>query len=321
MIRRWFRRLRFLPHLVAKSVVLIAVMYVAFAVLNVLDVMVDGVSWADYRRTLMSNEVLVGLLIALGVISFLLFFVHLDRLLGPGVLVGYLAGRYHHPRQEERIFMFLDLKGSTTLAERMEDTAYFAFLQRYFAEMSEPILETDAEIYQYVGDEVVLTWPLDRGLQEFACVRAFFLIERHLADRREEFLEAFGVAPEFKAGLHAGSVVAAQDRRAEKRNRVQRRRPEHDRPHSGAVQLPRTPLSGIGTAGAQARPGVGVLAGVARPPLPCAGRTRPWSSSRSTGPAGPQPKPDRWAARQKRRRLRTLRTSAAADRRCSLRPT
>ena len=166
LLRRWFRRLRFLPHLLAKSVVLMAVMYLAFAVLNLLDVIVDGASWADYVRVLASREVLASLMIALGVISLLLFFVQIDRLLGPGVLFRYLTGRYHHPRKEERVFMFLDLKGSTTLAEKMEDTTYFAFLQRYFAEMSEPILETDAEIYQYVGDEVVLTWPFRRGVEE-----------------------------------------------------------------------------------------------------------------------------------------------------------
>ena len=210
LVRDWFGRMRFIPHLIAKSSVLLLVMYATFAILNVLDVAFADTSWRDYFRSLLSFEVLFGLLVALGVIAFLLFFVHLDRLLGPGVLAGYLMGRYHRPRQEDRIFMFLDLKGSTALAEAMEDQKYFGFLQRYFAVMSEPILETDAEIYQYVGDEIVLTWPLQRGLEDAACVRVFFLIERSIADLEDLFRSDFGVVPEFKAGVHAGSVVAAQ---------------------------------------------------------------------------------------------------------------
>jgi len=136
--------------------------------------------------------------------------VQLDRLLGPGVLLGYVTGRYHHPRREDRVFMFLDLKGSTSIADHMEADKYFGFLHQYFTEMSEPILETDAEIYQYVGDEIVLTWRMKAGLEEGACVRAFFLIEDQIRANRELFLSRYGVVPEFKAGVHAGEVITAQ---------------------------------------------------------------------------------------------------------------
>jgi adenylate cyclase len=114
---------------------------------------------------------------AFALIAFLLFFVHLDRLLDPGVLLGYMTGRYHHPHRERRIFMFLDLKGSTSLADVMDPDRYFAFLHEYFTEMSEPIPETSAEIYQYVGDEIVLSWKMKAGIEEAGCIRVFFLIE------------------------------------------------------------------------------------------------------------------------------------------------
>ena len=76
--------------------------------------------------------------------------------------------------------------------------------------MSEPILETDAEIYQYVGDEVILTWKMKSGLEEANCVRAFFLIEEHLRAHSDRFFSRYGVVPEFKAGVHAGEVLTAQ---------------------------------------------------------------------------------------------------------------
>jgi len=179
-------------------------------VLNLLDVAIDGISWRQYAAVLVERKMALGMMAGLGVIAFLLFFVQLDRLLGPGVLLGYVTGRYHHPRREQRIFMFLDLKGSTQLADEMEGGRYFSFLHRYFTEMSEPILQTDAEIYQYVGDEVVLTWKMKSGLEEASCIRAFFLIEDQMRAHRERFLSEYGVAPEFKAGVHAGEVITAQ---------------------------------------------------------------------------------------------------------------
>lgn len=209
-LRTWFKGLGFVPHLTIKSVAILGVMYVAFAVLNVLDVVIGGISWGAYLQSLVEPALLVGLVEALGVIAFLLFFVHLDRLLGPGVLLGYVTGRYHHPRKEQRIFMFLDLKGSTGLADGMDAGRYFEFMHRYFAEMSEPILETDAEIYQYVGDEVVLTWKMKRGIEEANCVRVFFLIQEQILAHRDRFLTEYGVVPDFKAGLHAGEVIVAQ---------------------------------------------------------------------------------------------------------------
>ncbi|MGI9627833.1 MAG: adenylate/guanylate cyclase domain-containing protein [Longimicrobiales bacterium] len=203
-------RMSFLPHLALKSVLFMTLAYGVFAVLNLLDVLIDGISWTAYAEALTSRSTMVGLLEGLAIITVLLFAMQLDRLVGPGVLLKMVTGRYHRPRREERIFMFLDLKGSTGIAEHMEVERYLAFLRRYFAEMSEPILETNAEIYQYVGDEVVLTWEMRRGLEEANCVRAFFLIDAQLERSRESFMEAFGVAPEFKAGLHAGEVVTAQ---------------------------------------------------------------------------------------------------------------
>ena len=106
--------------------------------------------------------------------------------------------------------MFLDMKGSTTLADEMDVVRYTDFLHRYFSEMSEPILETGAEIYKYVGDEIILTWKMRGGVEEDSCIRLFFLIEDQINARRDHFLQTFGVVPEFKAGVHAGEIITSQ---------------------------------------------------------------------------------------------------------------
>ena len=210
LLKSWLKNLPFLLHLTGKSLLLVGIMYVTFAVLNLLDVFIEGITWQAYTQAIFAHETFIGLGEGLAVIAFLLFFLQLDRLLGPGVLLGYVAGRYHRPRRERRIFMFLDLKGSTKLADEMDADSYFDFLHRYFTEMSEPILATNAEIYQYVGDEIVLTWKMKHGLEEANCIRVFFLIEDQIQARRDDFLQAHGVVPEFKAGIHAGEVITAQ---------------------------------------------------------------------------------------------------------------
>jgi adenylate cyclase len=177
LLKNWLKGLPFLLHLAGKSLMFVGVMYLTFAVLNLLDVIIDGITWQAYAQAIFSHTTFFRMVEGLGVIVFLLFFIHLDRLLGPGVLLGYVTGRYYRPRKEYRIFMFLDLKGSTKLADKMDANRYFDFLHNYFTEMSEPILETGAEIYQYVGDEIVLTWKMKTGLVEANCIRLFFLIE------------------------------------------------------------------------------------------------------------------------------------------------
>lgn len=210
VFNRWRPDVPFAVHLAVKSVLLVAAMFVAFATLNLLDVLIAGIGWASYARSIFSGATAVGLIEALGVVGGLLFIVQLDRLLGPGRLLGLVTGRYHRPRREQRIVMFLDLNESTALAESLGAQRYLAFLQQYFAAMSEPILATNAQIYKYVGDEVILTWTIAHGTTEAGCLRAFFLIEDAIQDRRDQFLRDFGVVPEFKAGVHAGEVVVAQ---------------------------------------------------------------------------------------------------------------
>ena len=210
LLKSWLKKLPFFVHLAGKSLILIVVMYLAFAVLNLLDVFIDGVTWQAYFQVLFRYETLIWMVEALGVIAFLLFFIQLDRLLGPGVLLGYVTGRYHKPRREFRIFMFLDLKGSTALADEMDANLYSNFLHSYFTAMSEPILKTGTEIYKYVGDEIILTWKMRSGLEENSCIRLFFLIEDQIHVQRDHFLKVYGVVPEFKAGVHAGEVITSQ---------------------------------------------------------------------------------------------------------------
>ena len=106
--------------------------------------------------------------------------------------------------------MFLDVKSSTTIAEKMGHEKFYSLLNSFFHEITDPVLITKAEIYQYVGDEVVFTWKTQDGLRDANCVQLFFLIKNKIKKNQEYYLNKYGVIPEFKAGVHFGNVIVGQ---------------------------------------------------------------------------------------------------------------
>ena len=126
------------------------------------------------------------------------------------MLLRYLTGSYYHPRREERIFMFLDLQGATALAERLDYETYYVLLNDFFHDLSTPVLATSAQIYQYVGDEIVLTWKMKEGLRQANCIKVFFEIDDVLRRRSDYYLKRYGLVPAYKAGVHCGEVISAE---------------------------------------------------------------------------------------------------------------
>ena len=162
------------------------------------------------RSLLMWPDFYLFLGMTLSLYSVIIFFRQLDRLLGPGVLVRVLLGRYHRPRREHRVFMFLDIKSSTSIAERLSKEAYYSFVNDFFRDISLPILNAGGEIYQYVGDEVVLTWKQKVGTRDANCLRVFFAIDAAIESRKNHYLDRYGIVPEYKAGAHLGEVITAE---------------------------------------------------------------------------------------------------------------
>ena len=196
------------------SIFLKAVLYVLLITLVILTtsylyILVLDLPFSNFTQEIRTRA-FVGITSCFCLYLVIIFFLHVNRLLGPGVLLRYLTGGYYRPKREERIFMFLDLKDSTVLAERLDYETYYALINDFFHDLSEPILATRAQIYQYVGDEVVLTWKTERGIQDANCIRIFFLIDKAIQRRKEYYLEEYKVVPSYKAGLHCGEVITAE---------------------------------------------------------------------------------------------------------------
>ncbi len=124
--------------------------------------------------------------------------------------ITYLTGRYHKPRQEMRIFMFLDMRSSTAIAEQLGHVKYFQLLNELFTDITDVIVRSRGEIYQYVGDEVSVSWTFRNGVRRQRCVRCFLDIRSKLQRRAKHYEARYGIVPVFKAGFHYGPVTTGE---------------------------------------------------------------------------------------------------------------
>lgn len=138
------------------------------------------------------------------------FLILTSRKFGPGNLFLIFMGRYHVPKVENRIFMFIDLKASTTYAEQLGHIRYSKLIQSCFHDLNKVVLKYKAEIYQYVGDEAALTWKIEDGVKDLNCIRVFFAFRDRINAHASYYKKRYGMIPEFKAGLNAGTVTVAE---------------------------------------------------------------------------------------------------------------
>lgn len=134
----------------------------------------------------------------------------LTRLVGSRVLFNVALGRYRTPVREARVLMFLDLAGSTSLAESMGELRVQGLLTRFFFDIDGAIVARGGEVHAYVGDEVIVTWPLDDRMSEGRCIDCFYAIADSIAEKADSYRQEFGMVPSFRAGLHAGPVAISE---------------------------------------------------------------------------------------------------------------
>jgi hypothetical protein len=113
--------------------------------------------------------------------SIAILVVQVEEIMGRRMFLGVLLGRYERPAAEERIMLTIDLVGSTSLAERLGDLRYFRFLNTTYSLMTDALLHNEGEILKYVGDEVIITWPMEVGLRGNNCLDLYFDITERLA--------------------------------------------------------------------------------------------------------------------------------------------
>lgn len=200
----WLNRSPFIVNLVLRTLIyLIVFALVMQSSFLVFDVEPEGWGWQG-RDFIIA----IGASFAAG-ITFN-FIVRIDRMLGRGVLIRLITGYHHHPRVEERVFMFIDLVDSTATAERIGHVAFHRLLNDVICDATEPILAAQGDIHDYIGDEIIVTWTPGRGLGRGRCLQCFNHVRRVLEERRDTYVKAYGVEPRIRAALHMGKVVVGE---------------------------------------------------------------------------------------------------------------
>lgn len=204
----WLRRLGFGRTILARACLFTALIVAIFALNRLIFGLLHGFERAglDYFGPPLLRDTLLTFVIFLVISEFL----QMRRVIGGRTLANLLLGRYQRPVREERVFMVVDIKGSTALAERLGDERAHAFITSVLFDIDQPILEHRSEVHSYVGDGLIASWPLAHGIEDGRCLHCYLAIRETLARRADHYRRTFKIAPDVRVALHAGPVVAGE---------------------------------------------------------------------------------------------------------------
>jgi adenylate cyclase len=214
-LRRLLRNFNLLATLFLKSLILIAAAFLINLFLYAINsVSVLGVPVAEsfhrfYTDFSDIDKFLQKILYWLVLFVITQLLIELNEKYSPGVFADILLGKYVNPKIEKRIVMFIDLKDSTPIAEKLGSQQYFRFIREFIYHISNALIEYNGKIYQYVGDEIVVSWLYKKENPE-KCILALRKARRNLSRRNSAFMRNFGVLPEFRVGVHVGEVTVGE---------------------------------------------------------------------------------------------------------------
>jgi len=215
-LNKWFVQYCFAKKILYKSflylLIILSLLIVIF--LTNANEMPVAISNQDFWRRLwafFTDYSFLGILTYIAsIILITQFYTEVSESMGTSLLSNFFLGKYYKPVEEERIFMFLDMKSSTQIAEKLGHVVYFQMLQQYFSDLTGPVIDYYGEIYQYAGDEMIISWKMEKGIKNNNCIRCFIAMKESLRDKSAGYTEKYGLSPQFKAGLHCGKVTTGE---------------------------------------------------------------------------------------------------------------
>ncbi|MCT4623481.1 MAG: hypothetical protein N4A46_07645 [Schleiferiaceae bacterium] len=139
-----------------------------------------------------------------------IFTYQMSRKMGQGVLFGFITGKYHKPREQKLITMFIDMNDSTNIAEKLGDEQFNLLLKNFFFDITDSITNNYGNIYRYVGDEIAITWKADNSFKSDLLANTFYQAKNALEARYGFYQRKFGLRPRFTAGCHYGKAIVGE---------------------------------------------------------------------------------------------------------------
>lgn len=164
----------------------------------------------EFQEYIFQRDFPILVLYAIAFAFIINFTLLMSRKIGRDVLLSFITGTYYKPKIIERIFMFMHVQHSREIAQKLGIRRFYEFVNDVLYDITDTILTHRGVIYQYVEDEVVISWAMHKGIEQANCIRTFFNIQQALKERKEKYVEKFGVFPLVQAAIHSGKVVRAE---------------------------------------------------------------------------------------------------------------
>lgn len=214
VLRRFFRHSSPWVHLVLKTLILIAaglimsfLIYISFELVirhRPFDVAIDRFFQNTFRTQWMIPKMAEWTILYI----WTQLAIEVNEKYSPGVFLAIILGKYLQPREESRILVFIDLRNSTPIAEKLGNN-YFPFIRDFIFCISAGIMEHDGRVYQYVGDEIVAWWPSSK-VNARKAIQSLIESRKILNINNNVFTNNYDIVPEYKAGMHMGTVTVGQ---------------------------------------------------------------------------------------------------------------
>lgn len=199
--------------LLIHSILILLFLTICILLVGVVGTLINdagGSFLSEFFREIFSLRVIRLMIVWYCIVILTIFMLDVSDTYGAGRLKKGLPGKYHKPGTEERIFMFLDLKSSTAIAEQIGEEKYFGMLHFFYELANKAVLNNHGEIYQYVGDEILISWEKSQGLKNGNCLNCFFAVKKIVEENAPVFIHKFNVVPDFKSAIHTGVVATGE---------------------------------------------------------------------------------------------------------------
>ncbi len=202
-LRVWLSGLSFTINLIVRSTIYAAIIVViqwfslGEVIAGVSPEMSSKTFWAGFIYSAVLS-VLMNLALAI------------SNIVGHRTFLNFITGRYHTPVEENRFVLFVDIAGSTGLAERLGGIGIHRLLDHTFRLLTLAVVDYRGEVLNYVGDEVIVTWPERSGTIDCRPLRCFAAMRDELAHAAGQFERQFDVTPRIRGSLHFGPVIVGE---------------------------------------------------------------------------------------------------------------
>ena len=214
-LKNIFRQSPLWVNFLVKTIILLAAaFFITFLVHFVDKKLILGLSGRDsldifFKASMEPNWLIKRTLYWIVLFAVTQLFLEINDKYSPGVFLDIIAGKYIKPKIENRIVMFIDLKDSTPIAEKLGHQQYFLFIRDFIFHLSMALIEHGGIIYQYVGDEIVVSWPCNKSNIK-NCLSAVIECRKNIQKNGERFRRHFSLVPEFRVGIHVGDVTVGE---------------------------------------------------------------------------------------------------------------